>query len=651
MGLRVPQNQIVTSKYTTGGEYLVESTYKNYQGYYYEYNDVTYAGKEFNIKSPILIKKGSDDVNKLLLNPKTAQYAAISGIKINDNKINSLPKLNTTINSDKGGELFLAFYYKKKNENPIIIRAISEESYLALQNEPIYQTTYVGTYQGKTKSIDEADREMPGLKIFLLEINRTPNFISSNTSLIPTSSKSITQPQPQPQLTGSVTDTPKPQDIIPVGPIFINPTPIPPPPDPTPTAPILSNLSIKPDSITNNSFGITFNVDSTGNSTLNRVGTSYNTLPGFSYTNALDTGDTYLGFYLQNRTGLNPETFYYYFAYAMNDAGFTGSVGENTFWTLSNPPTAQASNLVAVTGSSTEIRLSWTPATFPGSGATTKRYLLLRAIFPNIPNILNSSGQIPFEDANTTIQSSNISSLSSSYTASGLTTNTTYTFKLIPYTWDGANGATYNYLTANAPTASAELTTPPATCNADTWNIGDLYTDNEDNPIGYIYYINACKLYVLGVDDLLAIDSITETQVDPQWGCADTTILSGGGDTSIGGGRGNTEIIIIANCDPTFIVPFAAQACYNYNDIIRGYNWGLPTIGDWQQMYDIKAILVAAGAIEDKYYWSSNEDGKLNAVAANPTSGTAGTVSKLSGRKTSNYPVRPVTIIETPRAR
>jgi len=168
MGLRVPQNQIVTSKYTTGGEYLVEETYKNYQGYYYEYNDVTYAGKEFNIKSPVLIKKGSDDVNKLLLNPKTAQYAAISGIKINDGKIHSLPKSNISFVTNNDGVVPLAFYYKKKNENPIIIRAISEESYQTLQSDPIYQTTYVGTYQGKPKSIDEADREMPGLKIFLL---------------------------------------------------------------------------------------------------------------------------------------------------------------------------------------------------------------------------------------------------------------------------------------------------------------------------------------------------------------------------------------------------------------------------------------------------------------------------------------------------
>ena len=36
MGLRVPQNQIVESKYTSGNEYMFAKTYKEYKGYYYE---------------------------------------------------------------------------------------------------------------------------------------------------------------------------------------------------------------------------------------------------------------------------------------------------------------------------------------------------------------------------------------------------------------------------------------------------------------------------------------------------------------------------------------------------------------------------------------------------------------------------------------
>ena len=42
MGVRVPQNQIIESKYTSGNEYMFAKTYKEYKGYYYEM-----SGKQF----------------------------------------------------------------------------------------------------------------------------------------------------------------------------------------------------------------------------------------------------------------------------------------------------------------------------------------------------------------------------------------------------------------------------------------------------------------------------------------------------------------------------------------------------------------------------------------------------------------------------
>ena len=39
MALKLPKNQIATSKYTSGGEYVTDKEYKNYQGYYYELNN------------------------------------------------------------------------------------------------------------------------------------------------------------------------------------------------------------------------------------------------------------------------------------------------------------------------------------------------------------------------------------------------------------------------------------------------------------------------------------------------------------------------------------------------------------------------------------------------------------------------------------
>ena len=54
MGVRIPQNQIVY-KHTAGGEYMFESTYKEYQGPYYEMSGKIFAGKEVTTSAPVLV--------------------------------------------------------------------------------------------------------------------------------------------------------------------------------------------------------------------------------------------------------------------------------------------------------------------------------------------------------------------------------------------------------------------------------------------------------------------------------------------------------------------------------------------------------------------------------------------------------------------
>jgi hypothetical protein len=168
-------------------------------------------------------------------------------------------------------------------------------------------------------------------------------------------------------------------------------------------------------------------------------------------------------------TSLSPETFYYLRAYVTNAAG-TGYGDEKTFRTLSNPATAQASSLIATATSSSNIDLTWNAATFPSSGATNKGYLLLRAAAPNTPSLGNSNGAAPTAGANSTIVSSVIAENATSISNSGLAGSTQYNYLLIPYTWDGTNATTYNYLTASAPTANATTqsgSTPPVlTTNA-----------------------------------------------------------------------------------------------------------------------------------------------------------------------------------------
>ena len=152
-------------------------------------------------------------------------------------------------------------------------------------------------------------------------------------------------------------------------------------------------------------------------------------------------------------SSLSTETLYFVRAYATN-ASATAYGDEKSFRTLSSPATVQATGLSATATSSSTIDLSWTGATFPGSGATASGYVLLRAISPNTPSLGNSNGSAPTAGSNTTIVSSTLANNATSFSNSGLASATTYNYLLIPYTWDGTNASSYNYLTTSAPTAN-----------------------------------------------------------------------------------------------------------------------------------------------------------------------------------------------------
>ena len=163
MGLKIPQNQIVQSKYTSGGEYMFVSTQNEYQGYYYDLNGKLFAGKEFNSNNPEIVRIQSSNFNKLLGKTSTYVYGRISGTKINTSVVNALPKSDNPNITDVGTK----FYCSKINVSPILIKEIDEQTYENIQRDPIYRTTYVGTYNNKFQSTDEADKQLPGLKIFI----------------------------------------------------------------------------------------------------------------------------------------------------------------------------------------------------------------------------------------------------------------------------------------------------------------------------------------------------------------------------------------------------------------------------------------------------------------------------------------------------
>jgi hypothetical protein len=180
MALNIPKNKIVT-KYTSGGEYIVKDTNVPYQGYYCEVNNTLYAGKDYNSKAPILISKA--DQNQLLQNKNTAAYSVTSGItsqQLQQQKPTSLPNAYRAPNDTNP-----RFYCRKTNEQPIIIKQISEEDYKRLSNTPLYQTTYIGIYNNKNQSPVDANKQLPGLELYLKDSDVEGGAIPQNQTQPP----------------------------------------------------------------------------------------------------------------------------------------------------------------------------------------------------------------------------------------------------------------------------------------------------------------------------------------------------------------------------------------------------------------------------------------------------------------------------------
>jgi hypothetical protein len=162
--MRIPSN-IIEIKYTSGREFVFSLNYKYYQGYYYELNGKIFAGKEFNANSPELIKPNSNNVNTLLTDSKTYIYGFLSKIKLNNTSPSSIISKGNINGS-------IRYFSKKNNTNPILIREITEETFKQYQNDPFYQVINIefpeGGYFGNQKSLDDAEKIMPGIKTFIL---------------------------------------------------------------------------------------------------------------------------------------------------------------------------------------------------------------------------------------------------------------------------------------------------------------------------------------------------------------------------------------------------------------------------------------------------------------------------------------------------
>ena len=175
MGIRIPQNQIVKSKYTAGKEYMFKLTHKEYIGYYYELNDKTFAGKEFNSNAPLLVKIIPENINNLLTKAATYVYGRVSGTTLPQSKVNST--IFSPTEKDYQNISTNRYFTQKVNSNPILIKEINEDSYKQIQRDPLYISIIIkwNVTGDNTNVVNEAEKKIPGISIFLQDsLNSTP---------------------------------------------------------------------------------------------------------------------------------------------------------------------------------------------------------------------------------------------------------------------------------------------------------------------------------------------------------------------------------------------------------------------------------------------------------------------------------------------
>jgi hypothetical protein len=155
--MRIPANIITENKYTIGKEFINRKTHKLYQGYYYELNNKFFAGKEFNTKAPEIIRITSSKFNPLLDNPKTAAYAKISKVRLDNQSPSSI-----IYQYDSNARYFCYQIIDK------IIKEINKETFNKFKINPLYLTAMLSYTTGfNSKELDETEKQIPGIKAFV----------------------------------------------------------------------------------------------------------------------------------------------------------------------------------------------------------------------------------------------------------------------------------------------------------------------------------------------------------------------------------------------------------------------------------------------------------------------------------------------------
>lgn len=201
-------------------------------------------------------------------------------------------------------------------------------------------------------------------------------------------------------------------------------------------------------------------IDATTGCTITGKGVCWSTSTSPTIANSSTSNGTTTADFTSSLTGLSAQTLYYVRAYATNSFG-TGYANQITFRTLSAELLTHPANFTASPRSASQIELGFSAAS---TISNAYGFIILQRQGANPTG--TPTDATSYSVGNTigdgTVAAIITSTATTTSLISGLSTTTQYNFSIIPFSFDGANAATYNYYTA----ATIKTSFATTYCNA-----------------------------------------------------------------------------------------------------------------------------------------------------------------------------------------
>ncbi len=320
-------------------------------------------------------------------------------------------------------------------------------------------------------------------------------------------------------------------------------------------------------------------------------------------------GGVGLGVFTVGATGLPAGTLVHYRGYAINSQG-TGYSSDATFYTLDTEPTTHAGSFSATATGSTTIDLSWTVAT----GADGYIVLQRTGADPTGTPSDATGYSVGNSIGDGTVAAIITSGATTSTTVSGLTGGTDYHFSIMPFAWDGANAATYNYKTdPTIPTDSATTNSAESDVIA-TGGFG--YSSN----IAYTTYtgiaditdVNSVAAFGVTVRDGGAgtdADALATTLTDMSFSVTNSSFLS---RAALYDGVTELAEVAVSGGTVTFSGLSAAAADGGTKDLTLRVVYSTTVTDNGQNGYTVSAV---TAAVSGSGFAAANGGGATSSVA------------------------------------